>query len=764
MSDTEALHHCLWEKTKDDDGITIREFRLSVHSLLTDVDRERLDTASDVLSGVRDAQSKSWALDAMRDIFDRFGLDFRRSMYESSARSKSTGDHSDGRSSGDQPSSDDEPFQNETADEEFQLVAVPSFAVSRLDVLMEDDEQEDQSDHQNFDSDSDSGSDSQDEYVDWRTPPQSPPESIEDRLCIPCNLRRRFSTSSARRSITSQKRSATRSIPSPPSSPRQAQVANPAPAAEPQEKFPLPDKDKHASPPPHDSFSTRPESFMKSLGKRIRTTSMKFRVNIVSRAPPLTIAVRSPVLPPPIPKRSSKHSLPAAATTTTSGSNQQIYGGPTLKLNRLSDVTLPLTLEERNEIARRRARESKLTEDFDLVVRLGTLRAGSRSSMAFTDGMDSVGEQVPVGANIDSLPEVPMVEPEYLSKVTQADLDIERVPPRRRISIKFSTLSKRSSNKSNRSTPSPNPVIRNVLSESNLRIHTARTSSQRSSIEASIPSPPLSRASFRHRITAARHSRPPSPAASLNRKVSTRRYPSMDYFPLAETTSLGVSGGKIGVVQMGSASKANKILGHVVLLVPEHQEREARKKRRRSFSRTVETITSHAPYGSINKVERLRGERLPVEPYSRWTSMTRRTSVAKSMEEIMETYEHSQQSATASAAPSAAPSEDKLQLEVPKDQISVQTSSEIKRTSQENMSDPGRAGSIRRRSQEIMELGRSLSGSRWRSTPENKISGDYSLDGKASRANSMKRSQSAVGQRASIDALRPKSNGAVWIL
>jgi hypothetical protein len=234
----------------------------------------------------------------------------------------------------------------------------------------------------------------------------------------------------------------------------------------------------------------------------------------------------------------------------------------------------------------------------------------------------------------------------------------------------------------------------------------------------------------------------------------------MDYFPLAQTTSLGLRGGKIGVVQMGSASKANKILGHVVLVVPEHQEREARRKRRRSFPRVVETIPSHAPYGSINKVERLRGEKLPVEPYSRWTSMTRRTSIAKSMEEIMETYEQSQQSAAASAAPS----EDKQPLDEPKDQASVQTSSEIKRTSQENMSDLGRAGSIRRRSQEIMELGRSLSASRWRLTPENKMSGDYSLDGRGSRANSMKRSHSAMGQRASVDALRPKSNGAVWII
>ena len=68
----------------------------------------------------------------------------------------------------------------------------------------------------------------------------------------------------------------------------------------------------------------------------------------------------------------------------TSEDPQTVLRGPTLKLNRMSDMTLPLTDEERNEIARRRARESKLTEDFDLVVRLGTIRT-PRASLALTD-------------------------------------------------------------------------------------------------------------------------------------------------------------------------------------------------------------------------------------------------------------------------------------------------------------------------------------------------------------------------------------------
>ena len=80
-------------------------------------------------------------------------------------------------------------------------------------------------------------------------------------------------------------------------------------------------------------------------------------------------------------------------------------------------MTLPLTTEERNEIARRRARESKLTEDFDLVVRMGTLGdAGARESVSVTS-MDIVGDspEPPIDPAYSA---IPMIEPEYFSKIS----------------------------------------------------------------------------------------------------------------------------------------------------------------------------------------------------------------------------------------------------------------------------------------------------------------------------------------------------------
>ena len=103
----------------------------------------------------------------------------------------------------------------------------------------------------------------------------------------------------------------------------------------------------------------------------------------------------------------------------------------------------------------------------------------------------------------------------------------------------------------------------------------------------------------------------PLTTGARRRMSQGRRYPSMDYFPLAQTTALGLMGGRIGVVQMGSAYKANKILGDVVLLVPENQ---VPKRRRRSLHRHVSSPAPASTRGSIAKVERLRGEKLPVEP------------------------------------------------------------------------------------------------------------------------------------------------------
>jgi hypothetical protein len=97
----------------------------------------------------------------------------------------------------------------------------------------------------------------------------------------------------------------------------------------------------------------------------------------------------------------------------------------------------------------------------------------------------------------------------------------------------------------------------------------------------------------------------PLPPLSSGPKKRRNRYPTADQFPLAQTTALGLKGGRVGVVQMGSPMKANKILGDVVLLVP---EKEGRKRRTRARD-TTPSVAS----GSIAKVEKLRGERIPVD-------------------------------------------------------------------------------------------------------------------------------------------------------
>lgn len=749
MSDPEATPRLPWEDTNDEEGPTIQEFRLSVQSLLNGHDREMLEIASEVLSGAEEGMSKTWAIDVVKDIFNRFGLEFRRSLYDGvgSVR-KSITERSGGRSSEDERSTDEGLAEGEeSGDDGLQSVDVPTYTFSTLDVLLEDDEKEDDEEEKDDDEEEDNPDDegndvneSEGEYPDWRTPPLTPAASIEDNSCIPCNLKRL--------SYNSQKRPISRSMPTPPTSPPNVVMAL-APVALVQEKIPSPDKKETLPPPPHDHVPNSPKSFIKTIGNRLRRTSMKLRVSIVGRVPPLPSS--SPGSPPPIPRRSTKRRpFAPPPNTNVSSDPHTIYGGPTLKLNRLSDVTLPLTQEERAEIARRRARASGLTEDFDLVVRLGTVRAGSRSSMAFTDGMDSLGE-VPLGADVAALPEIAMVEPEFLSKGTPPVKEIERIPPRRRVSRPFSRLSRRSSFLGVRTEAPESQVVRNALSESNLRIHTARMNSQRMRIEDSILSPPPSRPGFRYRDapTPNRRSRPRSlsPSSSLlHRKYSTgRRYPSMDYFPIAQTTTLGLRGGKIGVVQMGSASKANKILGDVVLIVPEHQLRAARKT---SANRVRMMETASIPHGSISKVERLRGEKLPVEPYQRWGSMTRQTSMAKSMEQILETMEDAQKSPKQSDGRMDS-SEQEQQSEEHKRKVSETKSEEIKRSPSENM-------------RSSTELWRSAS---LRSTAENKSSVSFTLPSSVDgRKSSSDAKRGETDQRASANVSRRRSNGAVWIL
>jgi hypothetical protein len=306
--------------------------------------------------------------------------------------------------------------------------------------------------------------------------------------------------------------------------------------------------------------------------------------------------------------------------------------GPTLKINRLSDISLPLSPEERQEIERKRAANSMNTgaEDFDLVLRLGTFRHPAESTISAQPDIHVEGE----GHN-------PQQEEEEILSAATVDQDLLKSPTsvlslaipsptashfrepkgpvskkvKRRTSRKFRRTNKSKSN--NHSTSSKDdPSLRPMLSEDNLAKLTKLTGG---TSPPPMPSPisivltPTSSRSIssQHRIrttpmyrenTGSTLSVPMAgiPPAARKRLLS----PDPDQLPLAQTTALGLKGGRIGVVQMGSASKANKILGDVVLIVPDGAGRGRKKMGRAPSVRSAM---------SLRKVERLRGEKVTAE-------------------------------------------------------------------------------------------------------------------------------------------------------
>ena len=66
----------------DEETPSIHEFRLSVQSLLRGSDRDMLEAASEVLTGIQGSMSKAWAIEVMKEIFGRFGLEFKPTMYD----------------------------------------------------------------------------------------------------------------------------------------------------------------------------------------------------------------------------------------------------------------------------------------------------------------------------------------------------------------------------------------------------------------------------------------------------------------------------------------------------------------------------------------------------------------------------------------------------------------------------------------------------------------------------------------------------------
>jgi len=467
---------------------------------------------------------------------------------------------------------------------------------------------------------------------EWETPPYTPPESDDEGCCIP--------------SLKRLSRQTPPHIITPPVSPPTT-FSKPALIYD-SEKEP----EGSITPAPSSRpISPKRHSLIQSIRKRLSKTSAKFRI---------TRRIRSlepePPLPIMTPEPKEKRRRPSSRASTAD--IQTVLEGPVLKLNRMSDMSLPLTAAERKEMDRRRAHESKLTEDFDLVLRLGTLRnppkSPTRQDMeAFIAMGPSEGSSNP--ADPSEIPPVPMIEPEYFTSPTSPRSQTTNLNHTASNSSRTSRpRSKRAGGPRRKSVQHPGPIpvrpfvpVRNVLSEDNLRLLNEMSSSTPA---PPVPPMPTSSAAYtRTRPSIRRRKYIPSDNSSINsgqipvppiataarrrssqRSQQGRRYPSMDYFPLAQTTALGLKGGRIGLVQMGSPRKANKILGDIVLIVPEQEYAPGGKRRRRSRKDLGPGIVKRgsigptaSPRGSRAKVEKLRGEKLPVGTFGEGSEFPR---------------------------------------------------------------------------------------------------------------------------------------------
>jgi hypothetical protein len=595
----------------DDQSSHVEDLRLSVASLLRGNDEDWLETEETMPEGSStvhgeghegNRMSRCWGLGVMSDIFEKFGMEYANAAWDEVDTPRgSLIAKRPGQITADEQAKQNEPEDHVEEDEtiipneqkqyveifdpnefegpEYPEIEEPLYRREHLPAQVEHVAQEPK----------------------WQKFPLSPPESIEESKCIPCSPRRpiRF----------------IRHLPTPPMSPGSV-YSRPASFIE---SHPFAEDCPECNPPP----SPKHVSFLHVIKARFRrrASTPKLRHSDVTPVGSPNFSKSTPVSPRPTPEQ-----RPLSFVTKPSGDDlRALLRGPTLKLNRLSDISLPLSPEEREQIARKRATNPKGTEEFDLVLTLGTLRTPQSTPHPSVSKAEDISTFNPDPTEI---PPVPFIDPEYLiispsasnfpSTETGRPSSIKK--PRRRVSRRLrsrrSTSSHRQDDSTRRSSGSGG---RDVLSEENLVKLTTSTRG----FGAPLPSPLQRLTNLIHppmkdletpfatrkfvstEETMSIISPLPLPPLSSGPKKRRNRYPSAEQFPLAQTTALGLKGGRVGVVQMGSPMKANKILGDVVLLVP---EKEGRNRRTRARAATPSVAS-----GSIAKVEKLRGERIPVD-------------------------------------------------------------------------------------------------------------------------------------------------------
>ena len=596
MSDEENLQQDRSSFSFSEEIPAIQEFRLSVQSLLRGSDKGFLEIADDLLANVvvQNHMSKDWAMEVTKEIFSSFGLEYTSSAWEevptpTAASFERESQRTDERESQKMEETDDTLLP--TSDK-----PLPKRPIS----VIEDDE-------------------SDGELPKWATPPQTPTQSILDgQCCLACSPSFR--------------------IPRPPTPPKSPIKEFVKPVAELVEDVKDPEPELTLS--SYEPSTTKGFSFMSTLRRRFHKRSTpSLRVAKRKQAPPIA----PPSRPPPLVPKHIPIVIPSQIPQAPP-SEADVLSGPILKINRNSVISVMLTPEEREQIRRRRENESTLKEDFDLIVRLRTVRDVPRQSIVRHSIVSTVmGDFIPFGVNSATIPPVPMIDPTHLSTTPLESQVIEKAAPPKRLSKVRSRRYRLSRRKSSRpkqtvdkfnkqeepmpqTTPSP---VRNVLSEENLRILTnvmglyqppipkapddmpdrmvmVTGQIQEESItddtsfdwdELKSPELPI--------MTVPRSKRVSVRSRSSSRARGGDRSRTWDNAPVVQTTALGLRGGKIGAVQRGSALKANKILGDAVFIVPEKEQ--LRKKR---VTRKDSIILPPTSKGSMTKVEQISGEKL----------------------------------------------------------------------------------------------------------------------------------------------------------
>jgi hypothetical protein len=609
-----------YEASWDDESSHIEDLRLSVASLLRGDDND-WEEAEEMISEGNSAilveglegkrTSRCWGLDVMSDIFETFGMEYANATWEEvdtprgSLIAKRPGQitgEQDKQNKQEITPTHDENIGDVDASEQKQYVEI--YDPTEIDLLEPLENEEPLHQREQLPAQVEYTVEEPKRHVF----PLSPPESIEESSCIPCSP-----CSPIRSPIRF-----TNHLPTPPMSPGSI-YSQPTSFIE---THPYSDDCPECNPP----ASPKPVSLFHVIKARFRrqTSTPKMRSTNVTPVVSPSLPKSTPVsLKPAPPQR------PMSSVTKASGDDlRALLRGPTLKLNRLSDISLPLSPEEREQIARKRATNPKGTEEFDLVVTLGTLRTPHPTPRP---SISSKAEDMAMfNPDPSEIPPVPFIDPEYLINSpaasnlppaeTSRPASIKK--PRRRMSRRLRNrrpaLPKAQDDTARRSSGSG---VRNVLSEENL----IKLNSSTSRFGPPLPSPLQRLTDLIHppmkglespfttrRYVASQAAEtnstiPPLPLPPLSPgpKKRRHRYPTTEQFPLAQTTALGLKGGRVGVVQMGSPTKANKILGDTVLMVP---EKDGRKRRTR-----VREATPSVASGSIAKVEKLRGERILVD-------------------------------------------------------------------------------------------------------------------------------------------------------